>query len=125
MPAPIADKEAADLYLTPGGHYTEADIDANGRTTAAEKYRGFRAKHDANPATGDMTCPISGTKASSACSWIIDGETYQFCCPPCIDEFLALAKSETKADTILPADQYVQRPPTADERPEQESAKRK
>lgn len=106
MPAGVAEREAAELYLTPGGLYTEADIEANDRMTAAQKYAGFRAAHDLNPLPGDAVCPISRTKADSRCRWIIGGETYLFCCPPCIDEFLNLAKSEP--DVVLPPQQYVQ-----------------
>jgi hypothetical protein len=25
---------------------------------------------------------------------VIDGKVYEFCCPPCIDEFVKLAKNE-------------------------------
>jgi YHS domain-containing protein len=32
------------------------------------------------------------TKANAEFTWVIGGKPYQFCCPPCVDEFLALAK---------------------------------
>lgn len=94
MPVGVADAEADELYRTPGGKYTQADIHANGNTTAARKYRGFLASHDPDPQPGDRICPVTQTKANPACTWIIQGETYQFCCPPCIDEFVALAKND-------------------------------
>lgn len=106
MPAGVGGREAAELYLTPGGRYTEADIEANGRATAMEKYAGFRAAHDFSPLPGELVCPISRTKANPQCRWIIGGETYFFCCPPCIDEFLVLAKSQP--DALLPPQEYVQ-----------------
>ena len=90
-------KAAADdrkLYLTPGGKYTEADILANGGVVAAEKFRGLKPAHDAKPKPGDVLCPISMTKASAKFSWVIGGKTYQFCCPPCVDEFVARAKEK-------------------------------
>jgi len=94
MPAPVPSETAQALYLVAGGLYTIEDIKANGHQTASDKYRGFRPAHDPNPSPGDPICPITQTKANTGCSWIIGGEAYYFCCPPCIDEFLALAKSQ-------------------------------
>jgi hypothetical protein len=107
MPAKVVDDEERELYLTPGGIYTAADIAANGNVTASEKFRGFRAKHDHNPQPGDRLCPITRTKANPDCAWIIAGQTYEFCCPPCIDEFVRLAKESP--DAIAPPEAYVQR----------------
>jgi YHS domain-containing protein len=87
-----ASAEDQELYLTPGGLYTEADIKANGGVTAAQKFRGIKATHDVKPKSGDLLCPVSMTKANAEFTWIIGGKPYQFCCPPCVDEFLALAK---------------------------------
>jgi hypothetical protein len=107
MPWPVAEAEERELYLTPGGRYTLADIEANGRTVPSEQYRGFRARHEINPRPGDRLCPVTRTKASSACTWIVDGREYEFCCPPCIDEFVRLAK-ESPGD-LEPPDAYIQR----------------
>ncbi len=107
MPEAATVDEAKELYLTAGGLYTESDIDRNNRMTAAEKYKGFRAKHDPNPNVGETICPITGTKANAACSWVIGDETYYFCCPPCIDEFVRLAKEEP--DQVLAPEEYVRR----------------
>jgi YHS domain-containing protein len=104
MPKGVGDEEAEELYLAAGGLYTEADIEANGRSTAALTYRGFRAEHDANPQFGDWLCPVTLTKANPKCVWIIGGETYYFCCPPCIDEFLTWAK--TDPERVKPAASY-------------------
>jgi hypothetical protein len=105
--APLSTAAEQALYFTPAGRYTEADIKANGDLPPSQKYRGFQAKHDFNPMPGDVLCPISRTKASQACSWVIDGQTYYFCCPPCIDELVRLAKErpgELKAPAV-----YIQR----------------
>jgi hypothetical protein len=105
MPTKVTDDAERQLYLEPGGLYTAADIAANGNQTASEKFAGFRAKHDFNPQPGDAICPITRTKANPNCSWIIGGQEYTFCCPPCIDEFLELAKQTP--DQIKPPAAYV------------------
>ena len=33
------------------------------------------------------------TKANPKFSWVVGGKTYEFCCPPCVDEFVAQAKA--------------------------------
>lgn len=107
MPAKVTDDDERRLYLTPGGGYTDADIATNGRRTASDKFKGFRAKHDAHPVSGDRLCPISGTKADPACAWVVGGKTYTFCCPPCVDEFVLQAKE--KPATVRPPEEYVQK----------------
>ncbi len=92
MPSKVADAEEQKLYLTPGGKYTDADIKANGGVTASAKFKGLKAEHDLKPKTGEKICPVTLTKANPRFSWVIDGKTYEFCCPPCVDEFVALAK---------------------------------
>ena len=92
MPDGLSLVEARALYLVPGGLYTESDIKANGSITAYEKFKGAMSKHDAKPKPGDKVCPISMTKANPKFTWIIGGKAYEFCCPPCIDEFVATAK---------------------------------
>ncbi|MEQ1827813.1 MAG: hypothetical protein ABL921_17770 [Pirellula sp.] len=93
MPDKLADDAEKELYLTPGGRYTAADVAANGNVTASQKFNGIKSAHDMNPKSGDRICPITETKANPKFSWIIDGKTYQFCCPPCVDEFLKTAKA--------------------------------
>lgn len=107
MPDGAPSSELAELYLTPAGKYTEADIAANGQVTAAQRYASFQAKHDTNPQPGDLICPVTGTKASRKCSWIIDGQTYYFCCPPCIDETVRLARESPHE--LRSASEYVRR----------------
>ena len=100
IPAKVVDEDEKKLYLTPGGKYTEADIKANGNITASQKFKGLKANHDLKPKAGDKICPITLTLASPKFTWVIDGKTYEFCCPPCVDEFVQLAKekpSEIKA----------------------------
>jgi hypothetical protein len=105
MPAGVDADEERALYLTPGGIYTEADIKANGSVTASDKYRGKMAKHDMKPKAGDKVCPITMTKANPKFTWIIGGKTYEFCCPPCIDEYVLLAKTSPKE--VLDPSEYV------------------
>jgi hypothetical protein len=108
MPRPIVDAEERELYLTAGGAYTEADIAANGPALPSQKYRSFRANHDLRPQPGDKLCPITRTKASAECTWIVAGRSYEFCCPPCIAEFVRLAKE--KPERIQPPEAFVQPP---------------
>ena len=105
MPDKVADEEERDLYLTPGGLYTEADIEANGRTIASERFATFKAKHDLHPQPGEKICPVTLTKSNPQCTWIIGGKTYEFCCPPCVDEFVRLAKEEP--DAVQAPEKYV------------------
>jgi hypothetical protein len=107
MPGKVADEAERQLYLTPGGIYTQADIEANGNVTASQKFAGFQATHDLKPKVGDKICPVTLTKANPKCAWIVGGKYYEFCCPPCVDEFVALAKN--KPEEVKPPDQYVKR----------------
>lgn len=107
MPAGVNADEERALYLTPGGIYTEADIKANGSVTAGEKFKGKMAKHDMKPKAGDKICPITMTKANPKFTWIIGGKTYEFCCPPCIDEYVLLAKTSPKE--VLDPSEYVKK----------------
>ena len=104
MPAKVADDAERKLYLTPGGKYTEADVKANGNVTASQKFKGFKAEHDLKPKAGDKICPVTLTKANPKCFWVIGGKTYEFCCPPCVDEFVGLAKE--KPDEIKDPGEY-------------------
>jgi hypothetical protein len=107
MPAGVDADEERTLYLTPGGLYTEADIKANGSVTAGDKYKGKMAKHDMKPKAGDKICPITMTKANPKFTWIIGGNTYEFCCPPCIDEYVLLAK--TSPQEVLDPSEYIKK----------------
>jgi hypothetical protein len=88
----VSGQEEEQLYLTPGGKYTEADIKANGNMTASQKFKGVMSSHEMKPKSGDKICPITRTKANPNFTWIVGGKTYAFCCPPCIDEFVTTAK---------------------------------
>ncbi len=111
MPTKVADEAERQLYLTPGGLYTQADIEANGNVTVSQKFATFQAAHDLNPKVGDKICPVTLTKANPKCSWIVGGKTYEFCCPPCVDEFVKLAKS--KPEEVKEPEQYVKRDTSA------------
>jgi hypothetical protein len=109
MPAKVASDAERDLYLTAAGLYTAADVQANGNVTASEKFKDFRAKHDMNPKPGDKICPVTMTKANPACSWIVGGKQYEFCCPPCVDEFVSWAKNTETAAKVLAPEEYVKK----------------
>jgi hypothetical protein len=105
MPDKLADDAERELYLTPGGRYTAADITANGNVTASQKFKGIKSAHDMNPKPGDRICPITETKANPNFTWVIDGKPYQFCCPPCVDEYLKTAKASS--DALPEPDSFV------------------
>jgi hypothetical protein len=105
MPDKLADDAERELYLTPSGRYTAADVAANGNVTASQKFKGIKSAHDMSPKSGDRICPITETKANSKFTWIIDGKPYQFCCPPCVDEFLKNAKDST--DPLPEPDSFI------------------
>ena len=107
MPEGVDAAEARALYLTPGGKYTAADIVANGSVIASDKYKGKMSKHDFKPKPGDAICPITLTKVNPKFTWVIGGKDYQFCCPPCIDEFVLLAKESP--DEIKDPSFYVKK----------------
>jgi hypothetical protein len=105
MPAALADAEELNLFQTAAGKYSLADIAANGPLLPSQKYRGFRAQHDYSPQPGERVCPITRTKANPNCTWIVAGESYEFCCPPCIAEFVRTAKLNPAQ--VLPAEEYL------------------
>lgn len=93
--ARLVAEEQRGLYLRPGGQYTEDDIEANGRTTAAEKFRGQRSNH-AHAKPGESLCPTARRPADPRFEWVVGGRRLRFCCPQCIDEFVASAKADTR-----------------------------
>jgi hypothetical protein len=105
MPQKVAGGSERELYLVPAGRYTVSDIAANGGVTPSQKFAAFRPQHDFQPRPGDRLCPITRTKANPECQWTIGGEVYSFCCPPCIDEFVRLAKEDP--ERIAEPDAYL------------------
>jgi hypothetical protein len=105
IPAPLPPAEEQALYFTPAGKYTEADIEANGRMTASQKFKGVLSSHDMKPKPGDRICPVTLTKANPKFTWTVGGKPYEFCCPPCVDEFVKLAKEQP--DEIKSPDTYI------------------
>ena len=97
--------EESKLYLTPGGVYTAADITANGNTTVSAKYKTLKVAHDLKPKVGDKLCPVTLTKSNPDLTWVIGGKKYEFCCPPCVEEFVTLAK--TKPEEVKPPEAYL------------------
>jgi hypothetical protein len=107
LPDKLSGSEERQLYLTPAGRYTEADIKANGNRTASQKFKGVMASHDTKPRPGDKICPITLTKANPKVTWIVGGKAYEFCCPPCVDEFVKTAKEHP--EEIKEPEQYVKK----------------
>lgn len=107
MPTGASLDEEKELYLKPGGIYTVADIKANGNVTASQKFKGVVASHDLKPKVGEKICPITLTKANPKFTWTIGGKAYEFCCPPCVDEFVATAKSNP--ELIKSPDDYTKK----------------
>lgn len=103
----VEEDEERKLYLTAAGIYTSDDIKANGGVTASEKFKGFKATHDIKPKVGDKICPVTLTKANPECTWIIAGKKYEFCCPPCVEEFVKLAKESPK--DVKQPEEYVKK----------------
>lgn len=102
-----SEEEERQLYMTAGGAYTEADIIANGNTIASKRFKGFKPAHDLHPKVGEKICPVTLTKANDKCTWIVAGKTYEFCCPPCVEEFVKLAKENPAA--IQRPEEYVKK----------------
>jgi len=111
MPAGVSGAEEQKLYFTPAGKYTQADINANGKLAAAAKFKGFMSKHDMSPKPGDFICPVTFTKANPKIEWTVDGKKYLFCCSPCVDEFVRMAKEEP--DQIKAPADYIQKSTSA------------
>jgi hypothetical protein len=99
--------EGDDFFGTPGGKYTAEDVRANGRGSAASKYAGFTTSHELRPRPGERFCPVSRARASSACTWTVAGKVYEFCCPPCIAEFLHRAKEQPQS--VGEPEEYVKK----------------
>lgn len=107
MPTKVNNEEERVLYLTPGGKYTEADIKANGNMTATQKFKGVMSSHDMKPKSGDKICPVTMTKANPKFTWVVGGKPYEFCCPPCVDEFVKTAKESP--EEIKEPEDYVKK----------------
>jgi hypothetical protein len=107
LPTKVAGSEEEKLYLTPGGKYTEEDIRANGRLTASQKFKEFQLADHAKPNKGDSTCPVTDNRANAKFSWIVGGKTYEFCCPPCVDDFVKEAKEHP--ENIRNPEDYVKK----------------
>jgi hypothetical protein len=94
-----------ELYLTPGGLYSEADIKANGNVVPSQKFTGISWPHDDELKTGDKVCPVTANKADERCYWIVNSRKYEFCCTPCLDKFVKWAKE--KPDRIKEPTEYI------------------
>ena len=97
--------EQRRILLAPGGRYQEADIRANGGRTTDERFSAATPIHDHTPKIGDRLCPVSGFKAEPTFAWAVGGQRYWFCCQPCIDDFVLLAKEQP--ERVKPVEGYV------------------
>lgn len=97
--------EQRRIFLSTGGNYLDEDIRENGGLPADARWAAATPTHDHSPKTGDRLCPVSGFKAEPTFAWAIGGQKYWFCCQPCIDEFVLLAKE--KPETVKPVERYV------------------
>ena len=100
MPMAVSTDEERELYLTPGGKYTEADIKANGNVIASKKFKGMMSAHNMNPKKGERICPVTLTKSNPNFTWVINGKPYEFCCPPCVDEYVRIAKETDRKSVV-------------------------
>lgn len=96
------------IFRTPGGLYTQADIDRNGPLPPSKKYADIMARHDLKVHPGERICPITETKANDRFQWWVSGKLYTFCCPPCIEEFVLHAKKGGD-DAKKPPEEYLKR----------------
>jgi YHS domain-containing protein len=97
----------SDLFLKPGGIYTQADIEKNGNTVPSVKYQGISFPHDDDLKPGDRLCPVTVNKADEQCTWWVNGKQYQFCCPPCLEKFVKQAKESP--EKIKEPGEYIKR----------------
>ena len=59
----------SELFLKPGGIYTAADIEKNGRVLPSVKFVDMSWSHDDDLKTGDKICPVTFNKADAQCVW--------------------------------------------------------
>jgi YHS domain-containing protein len=101
-----ADAKARQLFATPGGAYTKADIERNGSTPPSERFDKVEFLYSMKAHEGDPIDPILGTKTAGAFNWSIGGKTYHFASIASLEEFVMRAKKDPSS--ILPPSHYVQ-----------------
>jgi YHS domain-containing protein len=94
MPNQLGSEKEKKVFFTPGGLYTAADIAANGNSVPSVKFNDLDVEHDDHPKPGEKVCPITKTKANPKLTWLVGGKTYEFCCTPCVQEFVVKAKEK-------------------------------
>ena len=110
MPAKLGSAKEQRTFFAPGGMYTAADITANGNSVPSIEYSDLDIEHDDHPKVGEKICPISKTKANPKLTWTVGGKSYEFCCTPCVQEFVIKAKE--KPGEILDPAAYVKKAET-------------
>lgn len=93
----VAAELEKELVMKPRAGYTLADVEAAGGAIPSAKYKGMKAGHTMRANRGDRLCPVSRIKADSRITWVVKGKTYEFCCSPCIVDFVSLAKERPEA----------------------------
>jgi len=91
--------------MKPRAGYTQADVEAAGGAIPSAKYKGLKAGHTVRAKRGDRLCPVSRIQADSRITWVVKGKTYEFCCSPCIVDFVSLAKD--RPEEIVPPEILV------------------
>lgn len=102
---PDGEKRAVEsektLVMNPKGKYTRADVEAAGKSPPSERFKGIKVVHTLRKTVGDVVCPVTGAKADSRITWQVNGKIYQFCCPPCVAEFVSWAQDYPESIVAL------------------------
>jgi len=94
------------LVINPKGKYTRADVAAMGKNLPSEQFKGIKVVHSLRKSVGDVVCPVTRAKADTRITWQVNGQIYQFCCSPCITEFVNWAQ-EYPESIVAPEDLVI------------------
>ena len=70
-----------------------------------DRVRGMAGVYEMSNADRDKICPVTKNKAEAECAWVVQGQRYEFCCPPCLDKFMRWAHNEP--EKVKNANEYV------------------
>ncbi|AIE87792.1 hypothetical protein OP10G_4424 [Fimbriimonas ginsengisoli Gsoil 348] len=100
-----ADAKARELFASPGGAYTQADIELNGKVPPSERFEKVEFLYSMKPYPGQPIDPILKTKTGGAFDWYIGGKKYHFSSVATIEEFVLRAKKDPSS--IQSPEHYV------------------